>query len=204
MTSLRIEQLRPTQFTHGMREVRDKLRMYASLAGHELEMAIAEKPIPFVLGPGEVPFAIDHHHVATALWHAGIAHVPGVLVSDLSGLNPADFWLTLENRRWTHPYDPHGRRVSFADMPAHIWEGADDDFRSLAAFVRDAGGFEKSPVPLAEFRWADLFRQAFAPPGNDDAFASLIERGVKLAKTGAALGLPGYIGTSAVQNESAA
>jgi hypothetical protein len=67
MKTIRIDQLRPTQMTHGLREVRNKTRSYKALAGHELQMAIAEKPIPVVYGPLGAPFAIDHHHVATAL-----------------------------------------------------------------------------------------------------------------------------------------
>lgn len=51
MRTLRIDRLRPTQFTHGMREIRDKTKAYRSLTGHDLQMAIAEKPVPVVLGP---------------------------------------------------------------------------------------------------------------------------------------------------------
>ncbi len=196
MKTLQIEQLRPTQFTHGMREVRDKTKTYRALRGHDLEMAIAEKPIPFVIGPHEAPFAIDHHHVATALWHAGIKSVPVLLVSDLSSMSQAEFWLMLENKHWTHPYDQEGKRVPFADLPLHIWDAADDEFRSLAAAVRDAGGYRKSNVPLAEFRWADLFRRSFPRPGDDAQFASLLKQAMRLAKSTAALGLPGYIGAA--------
>jgi hypothetical protein len=40
-----------------------------------IKMAIAEKPVPIVPGPASAPYAIDHHHVATAL--------PGLHVSRL-------------------------------------------------------------------------------------------------------------------------
>jgi len=46
--------------THGTREIREKTKAYEALTGHELEMAIAEKPIPVVLGVSGFPFAIDH------------------------------------------------------------------------------------------------------------------------------------------------
>ncbi|WP_408349045.1 ParB-like protein [Paraburkholderia sp. RL17-337-BIB-A] len=36
-------------------------------------------------------------------------------------------------------------------MPARIWKLSDDEFRSLAASVRDAGGYEKTSVPMEEF-----------------------------------------------------
>ncbi len=40
-----------------------------------------------------MPFTIDHHHVAAALWHAGIKSVPVVLARDLSSYSHASFWL---------------------------------------------------------------------------------------------------------------
>jgi YD repeat-containing protein len=196
MKTLKIDQLRPTQVTHGMREIRDKTKAYRSLTGHDLEMAIAEKPVPVVLGPGGAPFVIDHHHVATALWRADVKRVPVVLVSDLSSLSTAGFWLTMENNRWTYPYDAHGRRVSFTDMREHVWELDDDEFRSLSASVRDAGGYEKTAVPLEEFRWSDFLRRHLPLPENDAEFDALVRQAVKLAKSKAALGLPGYLGPS--------
>ncbi|MFM0356523.1 ParB/Srx family N-terminal domain-containing protein [Paraburkholderia nemoris] len=189
-----IKDLRPTQLTHGLREIRQKIQFYQSLSGHDLDMAIAEKPVPLVIGPGGSSFAIDHHHVATALWHAGIKVMPAVLVADFSSLPDQEFWLSMENRRWTYPYDAKGQRRCFTDMPAHVWELADDEYRSLAASVRDAGGYEKTTVPLEEFRWADLFRTYLPYPGTDDEFASVERQALKLAKSKAAAGLPGYLG----------
>ncbi|MGN8109049.1 ParB-like protein [Paraburkholderia sp. 22098] len=204
MKSLDIDRLRPTQVTHGLREVEEKTRFYQSLSGHDLDMAIAEKPVPIVLGPQEEPYVIDHHHVAAALWQADIASVPVVLIRDLSTCSPAEFWLTLENNRWTFPYDQRGQRVSFADMPLHVWEMIDDEFRSLAASVRDAGGYQRTSVPLAEFRWADFFRHRLPLPADSSEYAALVQRAVELAKSQAALGLPGYVESDAgVQGASA-
>jgi YD repeat-containing protein len=194
MKKVKIDLLRPTQVTHGLREILDKTKTYESLTGHDLDMAIAEKPVPVVLGPDGAPFAIDHHHVASALWRAGIKSVPFVLVCDLSSLTRADFWLTMENNRWAYPYDAQGRRVAFADLRDHVWELIDDDFRSLSAAVRDAGGYEKTSVPLEEFRWSDFLRRHLPPPESDADYDALVKKGVKLAKTKVALGLPGYLG----------
>ncbi|MFM0415998.1 ParB-like protein [Paraburkholderia aromaticivorans] len=189
-----IRDLRPTQLTHGLREIRQKTQFYQSLSGHDLDMAIAEKPVPLVIGPGGSPFAIDHHHVATALWHAGIKVMPAILVTDFSSLSYQEFWLSMENHRWTYPYDAKGQRRSFTDMPDHMWELADDEYRSLAASVRDAGGYEKTTVPLEEFRWADLFRTCLPYPKSDEEFVSVERQALKLARSRAAAGLPGYIG----------
>ncbi|RZF25819.1 chromosome partitioning protein ParB [Paraburkholderia sp. UYCP14C] len=194
MKMLKIDRLRPTQITHGMREIREKTRAYRSLTGHDLEMAIAEKPIPVVYGPADEFYVIDHHHVATALWRADVKRVPIVFIRDLSSLSKAEFWLTMENNRWTYPYDAHGQRVAFSEMCEHVWELTDDEFRSLSASVRDAGGYEKTAVPLEEFRWADFFRRNLPLPTSNAEYESLVKRAVKLAKSMTALGLPGYLG----------
>jgi hypothetical protein len=108
MKAIEIKRLRPTQATHGRREVQQKTVEYVALEGHDLDMAIASKPIPVVLGPGGNVFAIDHHHVAAALWAAQIEQAPVVLVSDISSLCVNDFWLEMENKRWTYPYNARG------------------------------------------------------------------------------------------------
>jgi hypothetical protein len=120
--------------------------------------------------------------------------VPYILVRDLSSFGDNEFWLTMENNRWTYPYDVKGRRHPFSDMPTHIWALDDDEFRSLAAAVRDAGGYEKTAVPLEEFRWADLFRSQLHWPDNDDEFRKLVKEAIELAKSKIAAGLPGYVG----------
>jgi hypothetical protein len=194
MNTLRIDQLHPTQMTHGERQIRRKVAEYRALNAHDLTMSIAAKPIAVVLGPGGEPYVIDHHHVACALARIDVREVPFVLVRDLSSSSRAAFWLTMENNAWVYPYDASGRRVAFKDMPVHMWDAVDDEFRSLAAFARSAGGYEKTAVPLADFRWANFFRAHFPRPCDDAQFDALLERAVDLARSDRAAGLPGFIG----------
>jgi hypothetical protein len=193
MNTLRIDRLHPTQMTLGERQVRQKVARYRELSAHDLEMAIAEKPVAVVFGPQDEPYVIDHHHVTCALARIGVEQVPFVMVKDLSSLSHAEFWLTLENHAWVYPYDADGRRIAFKDMPRHMSDAVNDEFRSLAAFVRAAGGYEKTDVPLADFRWADLFRAHFARPNDDAQFDALVQRATDLARSEAAAGLPGFI-----------
>lgn len=100
----------------------------------------------------------------------------------------------MENNRWAYPYDARGQRVPFDEMRQHIWELDDDEFRSLSAAVRDAGGYDKTSVPLEEFRWADFFRRMLPAPDGDAAFDKLVKEGLKLARSKLARGLPGFKG----------
>ncbi|MFM0377819.1 ParB/Srx family N-terminal domain-containing protein [Paraburkholderia strydomiana] len=196
MKNVAIKELRPTQMTHGEREVAKKADDYRHLSGHDLEMAIAEKPVPIVLGPAGRPYIIDHHHVAAALRLVGVSDVPVVLVEDLSSLETEEFWFTMENRRWAYPYDVRGQRRPFAEMPRHVWQLADDVCRSLAAFAREAGAYGRTSTPLEDFRWADFFRSMLPLPTGDEEFQKVLKQAIALAKTDAAVGLPGYIGRS--------
>ncbi|MDR5758507.1 ParB/Srx family N-terminal domain-containing protein [Caballeronia sp. LZ035] len=193
MNTLDIDHLRPTQMTHGERQIRRKAEAYRALHARDLKMAIAEKPIVIVLGPDGEPYVIDHHHVACALLRIGVPRVPFVLVRDFSSLSSAEFWLTLESRSWVYPYDAARRRVAFADMPRRLSEAQNDEFRSLAAFVRDAGGYDKSDIPLADFRWADFFHAHLPSPINDAEFDALLQPALALARSPKAAGLPGFI-----------
>jgi hypothetical protein len=60
--------------------------------------------------------------------------------------------------------------------------------------LRAAGGYEKTTVPLEEFRWADFFRANIPLPESDEDFASAVRHGMNLAKGELAIGLPGFIG----------
>ncbi len=194
MKKANIETLRPTQMTHGEREVAKKADEYRSLEGHDLDMAIAEKPVPIVLGPAGKPYIIDHHHVAAALRRVNIPALPVVLAADLSSLELGEFWLAMENRRWAYPYDVRGQRRPFSEMPRHVWRLEDDVCRSLAAFAREAGAYEKTAVPLGDFRWADFFRAMLPLPKGDEEFEVVLGDAIDLAKSDAAIGMPGYLG----------
>jgi hypothetical protein len=194
MKKVNIEDLRPTQMTHGEREVAKKADEYRSLKGHDLDVAIAEKPILIVLGPTGKPYVIDHHHVAAALRRVGVPELPVVLEADLSSLEIGEFWLVMENRRWAYPYDVRGQRRPYSDMPRHVWHLEDDVCRSLAAFAREAGAYEKTSIPLEDFRWADFFRTMLPLPKDDKEFEQVLRQAIDLARTDAAVGLPGYLG----------
>lgn len=144
--------LHPTQVTAGMLEVEEKRKHFQPLSGDDLRRAIKALPMPAVLGRDGKHFIIDHHHLGRALWDARIDYAYVDVVSDFSKLATEAFWSEMALKRWVHPYDEQGILHGIAAIPGHVSGLVDDPFRSLAAFVRDAGGYAKTPEPFADFQ----------------------------------------------------
>jgi hypothetical protein len=191
-----IEQLRPTQITVGMIEVEEKRREILELMQdrpHHLDKYIANHAIPTVAGLGGRFFIVDHHHLGRALSEVGVASGPFQVIGDLSALDEEQFWPEMERRNWVHPYDEHGCKQDFSQIPLQLKELRDDPYRSLAGFVRRAGGYQKSPAPFVEFLWADYFRTRIAPADlAEPQFEATVQRAAVLAHDPAAAHLPGY------------
>ncbi|EGG14262.1 hypothetical protein DFA_12032 [Cavenderia fasciculata] len=118
------------------------------------------------------------------------------VVDDLSALkSDQEFWSKMENEKWVHPYDKHGKGpVDFCKIPKHVGSLDDDLFRSVAALVKIQGGFKKSMIPYAEFQWANFFRDQIGDHHSSSKFEEAVEQSMKLAKDKKASHLPGYTG----------
>jgi hypothetical protein len=191
-----IDELRPTQITVGMIEVDEKLREIVQLMQdrpHHLEKYIIGHAIPAVAGLDGRYFIVDHHHLGRALSEAGVTSGPFQVIGDLSALDQEKFWPEMERRNWVHPYDEHGCRQDFSQLPLGLKDLRDDPYRSLAGFVRMAGGYQKTPAPFAEFLWADYFRTRIAATDLvEPQFQATVARAAALAHDPAAAHLPGY------------
>lgn len=188
-----VADLRPTQITVGMREVIDKQTEMAKESKDKRHDYLQRHVIPLVLGPNGKFFLIDHHHLARALWDDDFEHAWGEIVGDLSNLSGAEFWREMEKRQWVYPHDAHGKILPCADLPLHVSNLVDDPYRSLAAYARNAGAYEKSTTPFTEFAWANFFRARIDIPGTDTGFEEAVHKAVALAHSPAAKNLPGYI-----------
>ena len=151
---------------------------------------------PAVLGLEGAYYIVDHHHLGIALIEQGLKEVWVTKLDDLSWLEPAIFWRTMEFRSWTHPYDHRGRRRDFADMPRKLIRLQNDPYRSLAGLVRLAGGYAKDLAPFSEFLWADFFRPRVSARLIADERVRATRMGVKLARSNDACYLPGWIGNA--------
>jgi hypothetical protein len=189
-----IRELRPTQFTVGMREVKEKRRRWRGENKDKGAEFLGKHMIPVVLGPKDRAYVIDNHHLARALHDEGVKHVLVTVVKNLSRLEPDSFWFVLDNHNWMHPFDAEGRRRPYKDFPKTVSELVDDPFRSLAGELRRAGGFAKDTTPFSEFLWADFLRRRVKRRTVEDDFARAMEKAMELAKSEEANYLPGWCG----------
>jgi len=189
-----IEDLRPTQITVGMREVRAKQKNWQQQSAKKKADFLSRHMIPVIRGPKDHFYVIDHHHLSLALHHEGVKSVLIIVVADLRGLTNEQFWIFLDHRTWVHPYDASGRRCGFDKIPRRIPDLKDDPFRSLAGELRRAGGFAKDTTPFSEFLWADFLRRHITGSAIKNDFPRALKQAIKLAKGPDSIYLPGWCG----------
>ena len=119
LTPVAITDLRPTQITVGMREVKAKRKHWRETAKEKNKDAefLGKHMIPVILGPKRRHYVIDHHHLALALHEEGVKQVAVTVVANLSTLEPDSFWFVMDNHNWMHPFDDAGRRRHYKDIP---------------------------------------------------------------------------------------
>lgn len=189
-----IHRLRPTQITVGMIEVHDKRDKLQALKSREQQEFLAAHPIPAVWGPEDKLYITDHHHLGRAASDAGIATGFFCVEEDFSKLAMPEFWKKMRDVKWAHPIDETGRQQHCDDIPHHLEKLRDDVYRSLAGYVRNAGGYDKTPTAFAEFVWADFFRTRVVVGPTRADFDLAVTQALKLAATAEAAKLPGYHG----------
>jgi hypothetical protein len=158
-----IDALRPTQVTAGFAEIAHKRAEWARLAKKARRNLLESHWFPSVLGPRGRYHIVDHHHLGLALIQEGVQRVRVMVLADLSYLGIATFWRVMEHHDWAYPFDQTGERCGFDAIPKRIAQLVDDPYRSLAGFLRGAGGYAKDASPFAEFLWADYLRQHISP-----------------------------------------
>ena len=188
-----INALRPTQITVGMREVEAKRQRWRDMRKNKSDF-LGTHMIPVIRGPLDRYYVIDHHHLVLALHREGVKDIAVTVVADLCKLDKEAFWVYLDNRGWTHPFDDAGQRRTYDDVPKKISGLVDDPFRSLAGELRRVGGFAKDTTPFSEFLWADFLRRRIKRKLVEADFSRAMEQALRLAKSGDADYLPGWCG----------
>ena len=187
--------LRPTQMTVGMIEVKEKRKRWRETKSAKKQAkSLGKHMIPVVKGPDERYYVVDHHLLGRALHDEGVKDILVTVIGDLTMVQRDAFWGVMDNKRWVYPYDAKGEHRHFSDIPKSVTELKDDPFRSLAGELRRAGGFAKDTTPFSEFLWADFLRRRLSRKNVDADFAKAMEKAMALAKSPAAVYLPGWCG----------
>ena len=196
VTIASFELLRPSQGAVGMREVAIKTADVIDRARKPEKLAkfLLKEALPVVRGPDGGLHLIDHHHLGRALWEAKHRDAHVETMADLSKLAADTFWAEMDKRGWLHAYDATGKFVGPDKLPRHLKDMGDDIYRSLAGAIRDAGAYEKSQVPFAEFKWADFLRTHIIRSAVDRNFDAAVAQAKLLARTPEAATLPGFLG----------
>jgi hypothetical protein len=189
-----IAELRPTQITVGMREVRAKQKSWQQQNPKKRAEFLGRHMIPVIRGPKDRLYVVDHHHLSLALLNEGVKSVLIIAIADLKTLTNEEFWTYLDNRCWVHPYDAAGRRCRFDQIPRRIADLKDDPYRSLAGELRLNGGYSKDTTPFSEFLWADFLRRRISVGTAKNQFPRALKEALKLSKTSQAGYLPGWCG----------
>lgn len=189
-----LRSLHPTQLTVGMIVVRDKKKHLAQLTPPQQQDFLQAHPLPAVLGPKDALYITDHHHLGRAAIECGIDSAFVCVEEDLSDHDIDKFWKSMNKSLWVHPLDANGVRHYYASIPEHLDKLVDDPYRSLAGYVRDAGGYDKTPTAFAEFIWADFFRRNVPIEDLQTDFKAAVQVAIPLAQGHLAKGIPGFNG----------
>ncbi|AYJ85022.1 chromosome partitioning protein ParB (plasmid) [Sphingomonas paeninsulae] len=196
LSPVALTDLRPTQMTVGLIEVERKRHGWRARLASDGPEFLGTHMIPVVIGPKQVPWMIDNHHLARALFDEGVKHVLVSVVARLDRLDRTAFLTFMDNRNWLHPFDAKGVRQHYDDIPRKLSKMADDPYRSIAGAVRRAGGYAKDLTPYSEFLWADFFRHRIDAKLIGKDIDKAVTKALALAHAPQANHLPGWCGSS--------
>ena len=193
--TVQINELHPTQFSYGAIEVDQRAAKIDDMSEKKREKYVEKHVIPIVIGPDGVLYVTNHHHFALAYataigWHA---RVLATVQENWRSLSPVAFWRAMENAGLVYLYDERGQGpLTPAALPSSLNGLSNDPYRSLAWGVSNAGGYDETDAPYADFLWANYFRSRVAASLIADDFDRAVARGVEAARDPAARDLPGF------------
>lgn len=187
--------LRPTQFAVGMKEVEMRAEKIRTQSSRKREDYLQAHIAPIVIGPGGIPYLLDHHHLARALQLSGTRPALYAEVKEnWSHLSEKEFWAKMNDSHWLYLYDETGRGpLDATALPHSIDALRDDPYRSLAWMVRTGGGYRETPDLFADFAWANFFRGRIPLDKQTNGLEEAVKTALPLAHSREARSLPGYV-----------
>jgi hypothetical protein len=189
-----VDLLHPAQLALGYREVDYRVQRFKAMSADELDAYLQENFLPVVIAPDRLPYVVDHHHRARAIQMTGLRQTVYVKVwENCKDWTEAEFWQLMCDKAWVYLYDKDGQPAEPSAIPANLAGLQDDQYRSLAWGVLEAGGYAKSSVPFQEFLWGNYFRQRLSFDNTDEGFQQAVTEALPLCHSPEAGYLPGYI-----------
>lgn len=184
--------LRPAQFVLGMKEVENKVKKLKKFSPSQRKKYVKERCVP-VVKVNKLLYIIDNHHFVRACWEAGVKKVHVKVINKIPKCSTKTLWRFMLQHNWTYLTDQLGNENCDPQfLPIDIRGMADDPYRSLAWAAREAGGYYKITIPFSEFIWASFLRKHIPVKQVRDDFEGAVQKAVKLCRSKAAIGLPGY------------
>jgi hypothetical protein len=189
-----IDRLHPMQAVIGMTEVRHREKKMMKWGAEKLDDYLREKIVPLCIGPGGNVYITDHHHLVRILGDTGLStSVYAVVKGRYDRFSEQDFWRTMRAIEWVYTLDENGNELQIPEQLPKIFKDLrDDPYRSLAWAVRDAGGYEDTEIPFADFKWAGFFRSRVKIGTGDAEFKKAVRDALAMAHDPAAKKLPGF------------
>jgi hypothetical protein len=195
----KISTLHPTQLAVGVQRVKEKAARIGSKTEKKQMKYFKEHPVPVIIGPEGGYYLVDHHHLCRAaqLLNIDTVFITVIQDGDWSHLAHEAFWKRMHESNYVWLHDAAGVPLTLDEftklLPKDVSGLTDDPYRSLAAIVREAGGFNKDWMPFAEFHWANFLRVhaplAAAPEISDADIAAAMQ----YSRVPEAAHLPGFI-----------
>ncbi len=183
--------LHPTQFSVGLREV-DK-EMKDMKAEKDLDAYLKDRPVPVIVGPNRTYYMTDKHHMVKAAWEVGQEQVWIEIKKDYSDLDTKTFWEKMKTEKLVYLIDNFGEGPrSPLYLPPDVRCLANDEFRSLSKEAYKKNCYDKSPLPFAEFQWAEFFRKKISIEELTADFKGATKKALELCKSPEAKDLPGF------------
>lgn len=195
----RILDLKPMQIPAGMIEVREKAKDLRDKKPKEADAWLKERSVPIIEDYKGRKRPVDHHHETRAAWEAAIEnaythrYLDDELHALLKDLPREQFYAVARAMGLFYDRDQFGAGPHDPNhLPEDVRSLADDPYRSVAWQVRKRGGYDKSPVPFAEFQWAQHFRGRLKTYPTRADFETAVAEALKIAHDPAAQDLPGW------------
>jgi hypothetical protein len=191
--------LKPMQKPVGMIEVEEKVKDLRGMSAKKQDDWLQKKSVPVLKDYKGRKRPVDHHHESRAAWEAKLDEVYTHRYFDdelhelIKALPKEQFYAVTRAMGLFYDRDENGKGpLDPKDLPEDVRGLVDDPYRSLAGAVRDRGGYEKTSLPFAEFKWAQFFRERLKIASGKDGFDKAVEEALKLVHDSGAKDLPGY------------